>query len=612
VMKRLFLLLVMLLTSCMGVELKAEGSSLEELEKIVVTNRRAPAGLSAATEDITVFSREEIAQVPARNLSEVLNYIAGVDIVPRRGFGRTTSISMRGADSRQVRLMIDGIPINSQSSGQADPVDFPLENIERIEVIKGAASSLWGSALGGVINIVTKDTGTTLVPKGSVTTSFAEFGTQKESAELSGRFENLGYYFLSSYMESGGSLPRDDALERKGFAKLSYDLEGVGKITGSFGLSEADSNSGRLPDESMVSYPYRDRYGKIAWENDFDGTVLNMEFKHFRKDLVSKTFTPVEDAEPSSRIETKDRLYQLSLSSSMHPRERDLLILGLDSDYDQIKSSEYLSKARNLRLYAPYTNYTLGLEPWDFNFGLRYDYNSEFGEQVSPSLGAVYHFKDERKTLFRTTVARAFNAPPLLWKFYDTATMVSNPDIKAERAWVYEAGIESQVMPRAWLKLSLYRSDVSDAISSAESSPGIYYMKNFQKFRRQGAEFKCRLKIAEDFSFQGGAGFNDVEDRATKDTVRGGRVRQSFDAGLIYQNKEGLSLSLLGYYNRWNEFSYPDSNDRKMLCDFKALKEWQNLSLFLNIYNITNSKYWSDYYFPVPERYFEGGFSIKW
>jgi vitamin B12 transporter len=611
-------LIIALLFICGLSELKAEDNLSSEdgmgLERIVVTNRRAGSSLSRATENIIVVTSEQIKELPARNLSEVLNYIPGVDIPPGRGFGRATSISIQGSDSRQVRVMIDGIPLNTQSSGQVNPAEFPLENIERIEVIKGPASSLWGSGLGGVINIITKDTGTTLAPKGSVTVSFAEFRTQKESAELSGKLERLGYYVFSSYMESGGSGPRDDVFEKKAYGKLSYDMEGAGRMIASFGYSGAEVNSGRFPDGAWQSQPYRDRYGKVGWENDLGATEARVEFKHFRKDIVTKDYNSVDNlvlAQPLNR--NKDALYQLSINTNTRFREDGLLVMGADFDNDSLKSSAYLSKAKSVRLYAPYANYALKLGRWDLNAGLRYDYNSEFGEEASPSLGAAYHFKNMPGTTARFAVARAFNAPPLLWKFNQYGSLIANPELGPERAWVYEAGIESELSSRLWCKFSVYRSEVKEAISSFENDAGQTYMKNFQKFRRQGAGLEGRLRIFEELHFTAAAAFNDIEDRSTKETVRGGgKPRQSFNLALEYKNKKGLMFSLLGYYNRWNEPASYESNDRKMLLDFKVSRDWKNIGVFLNIYNLNNSKYWSDYYYPAPQRYFEGGLTLKW
>lgn len=586
------------------------------LEKIVVTNRRAAGTLGEATENVSIISQEQIERLPARNLGEVLNYIPDIDIQPRQGFGRASPhISIQGSDSRHVRIMIDGIPLNPQSSGQVDPVEFPIENIARIEVIKGPASSIWGSALGGVINVITKDTGTTLIPKGSITTSFAEFRTKKDSFDLSGKAGEIGYYIFSSYMDSGGTGPRDDVLEKKTFAKLSYGLKDAGKLTASFGYSTAEANSGRLPDGSWETQPYKQSYGKVGWEKDFGITDVKVDFKHSRNDVITKLYDSVDSEEPYSRVEARNALYQLSVNSSLRLRQKDLLVLGADFDNDSLKSFPYLPEAKSVKLYAPYVNYTLKINPWNINFGLRYDHNSEFGSDLSPSWGAVYHFKNLPDTLIKVGVSRAFNAPPLLWKFNDNPGLntAANPDIKPERAWVYETGLESRILPIFWFKLSLYRSDVRDAIANATNAQGYTYKKNFQKFRRQGAAFQCKLKFFKGLDFIGGAAFNDIEDRSTKQTVRGGgKARQSFDTGLEYKNKSGLRISLVGYYNRWNEPASYEPNDRKMLCDLRVSQVWKNFTPFLNVYNLTNSNYWADFYYPVPERYFEGGVSFKW
>ena len=628
-MKFTTLLLVIILIIVLSEITKAEIPEVEEnqtieLEKIMVTNRSTSLDLDDVSENAAVISEEEIKKLPVRNLSEALNYVTGVDVSPRKGFGRETSLSIQGSYSSQVRVMIDGIPLNSLSSGQVNPSIFPVENISRIEVIKGAASSLWGSGLGGVINVITKDTGDTLVPKGSATTSLAEFRTKKDSFDLSGKAGDAGYYLMSDYMESGGEGSKDDVLEKKTFSKLSYDLKEMGKITASFGYSGADVNTGEYPDGHWEAQPYCSRYGKIGWQGKVDDVDMGIDLKHSRQKLIFKTYAYVVDEEPVSRVTSQDLLYQLSLTSTFHPREKDLLVLGGDFDWDTLKSS-YLTQAKGQQLQAPYFNYRLKLEPWNLNYGLRYDHNSEYGKNLSPSLGAVYHFNNVSDSLVRFNAARAFNAPPLLWRFFaETANNAPNPELEAERAWVYELGMETKPLPEIWTKLSLYYADISDAIASATNEAGKWTKKNFKKFRRQGIEFESKVKLFEGFSFFTAAGFNDVEDRTTHKTVRGsGIARQSFNLGVEYKNKQGLGLFLRGYYNRWNEEAAVywnqlgeevsvDPNDRKMLFDLKITQEFKNISLFLNIYNLTNSRYWADYNFPVQKRYFEGGITLKW
>ena len=598
-------------------QLQQEGSPdyLAELEKIVITNKRSASGLDTASENIVILSQSQISQLPVRNLGEVLSYIPGVSIAPSKGFGRPTAVSIQGCDSRQVRVMIDGIPLNTQSSGQVNPAEFPLENIARVEVIKGPASSAWGSGLGGVINIVTKDTGQTLVPQGSLTSTIAEFRTQKQAAELSGKAGGLGYYVLSSYMDSGGRGQRADVLEKKVFSKFSYDLKGCGKLAASFGYSGAEVNSGEFPDGTWQAQPYFDRYAKINWEKDYGPADLKLDLKHFRKKIVTQSYNSVTDDIPVFRVESRDFLYQLSVNSSFHLRKDDLLVVGADIDNDTLKSSVYLSQAKGLKAYAPYANYTFKFSPWDLNLGLRYDDNSEFGEALSPSAGIVYHFENLPDTLVRAGISRAFNAPPLLWKFNDNPALntAANPDIKAERAMVYETALESRIVPRTWFKLSFYRSDVRDALDRDVNALGQDYMKNFQKYRRQGVEFDSRLELCAGLFLKAGAAFNDIEDRVARETVRGGgKPRQSFNTALEYRSKSGLSAAVIGYYNRWNELASAEPNDRKMLCDLKLSQDWKKFMTFCNVYNVFNSKYWADFYYPLPKRYFEGGVSFNW
>mgnify|MGYP000029403822 CR=1 FL=1 len=147
-----------------------------ELDAVIVTAQRIPSDENRTAENITVYTKEDIGRLPARDLSEALSYIPAVDVQLNGQFGQSTAISINGSSARQVLLMIDGVPFNTQLSGQANPTQIPIEHIERIEIIKGASSSVWGSSLGGVINVITKDVGDSEKPTGNFTSSFAESG----------------------------------------------------------------------------------------------------------------------------------------------------------------------------------------------------------------------------------------------------------------------------------------------------------------------------------------------------------------------------------------------------------------------------------------------------
>lgn len=236
-----------------------------DLGDILVTNRRFQINSVDSTENVLIINQQDIEAMPARNLADIFIYSPGVDVEPQRGFGRATSISIQGSDSRQIRVMVDGMPFNPQSSGQVNPSQFPTGNISRIEVIKGSSSSLWGSGLGGVVNIISKEPSDSQKMGVRYTQVFSEFHTRRESTEMTGRLGRVGYYLLWDYMISGGEGPRADVLEKKGFGKFVFEDVDLGKLTFLFGYSGADVNSGRYPDGTWQAQPYKTTYGKLSW-----------------------------------------------------------------------------------------------------------------------------------------------------------------------------------------------------------------------------------------------------------------------------------------------------------------------------------------------------------
>ena len=587
-----------------------------DLGQIVIGSWRSPVLTDEVADDVAIVTADQIDRSPGHNTAELLQYVPGIDIEPRQGLGQPTSVSIQGSDSRQVRVMVDGIPFNKQSSGQVNLSQFPITNVRRIEVIKGPVSSIWGSGLGGVINIVTKEAPPEAETLNNVTASFAEFRTRRLESEFSGLIgRHTGFYLFNGLTETGVKANKDDVREKKSFAKFTYNVNDIQELTAAFGYSGAEVNSGIFPDGSWQAQPYRTHYGKIGWECINEDMRTNVELKHSRQQVITRTFLTPHDQEPFWESDTGDFLYQVSVYSAVYPRPDDMLIMGADWDWDILKSDMYLQQVKSVQQQALYYNYIWGLELCDINCGLRYDYNSEFGRQFSPSLGAIYRLQTIPQTKLRVGISRAFTAPPLLWKYNENPLLgiISNPELGPEKALVYEAGLESRINPQLWLKLSLYRADVTDAISWAENESGELFQKNFEKFRRQGTGLQMKCTLSPQLTLFTSGAFNDIEDRGTRQTVRGGgKPRQSFDIGIEYEHMPGLDIVLKGYYDRWNQLPSAEPNDRKMLFDARITRKMKNITLFLNIFNLANSSYWADIFFPVKERYFEGGIRVAW
>ncbi len=594
-------------------------NSLEE-QIYIFTPKRAPQFKQRIAENVAVYTAQDIAKFPARDLSEALVYIPEVDVQFNGFFGQSTALSIQGSQSRQVLLMVDGIPFNTQLSGQANPAEIPIEQIQQIEIVQGGSSSVWGSSLGGVINVITKDVGKTSVPKGSVTSTFGEFKTFKQAFDVSGGNKKAGYFFSGSLMQTDGILSESDTKGKKGFGKVAVPLGDDLRLTGSFGYSGADVRYGVTRSNTINSQPYITRYGLLQLQRDHDGGSFQTAYKYNDQKITTDIYNATTGAQTSSTI-SRDVYQGLSLNENFHWGNDYSSVIGADFESHRIRSNRYLASAKTVNTQAPYANTTIVVGPWDIIPGVRYDHNQKFGSQTSPSLGTIYHFEDEHESLIRTRIARVFTAPPLFWSVNnDPSQFVGpNPALKPERAIAYEIGMETHPTTAWDTSLNYYLSDVKDAIALVfDPNQFVFIQDNFRKFRRQGVELKTRYRLDPHWSLFSSGAFNDVENLATKKTFRDqGIARQRYTFGVGFQHPNGWAFDVLGYYNRWSSQPSLQSNDRKPIFDAKITKTFPHITksmdvkAFLDVHNLTNSKYWSDITFPLARRYFEGGLTVN-
>lgn len=272
-------------------DFNATGTTNIDLGTIAIIPTRAAISMDRVAENFSIYTQKDIETTPARNLGEFLSFIPGVDIKVTNGFGQPADISIQGSDARYVLLMVDGIPFNTQLSGQANPTIIPLENVDRIEVIRGASSSAWGSALGGVINVVTKNVGDSQIPHGSLTKTFAEFHTDKEAMDLSGEMLGVGYYFFGEHMESDGVRQFSDDNESKFFGKLGHALGDEAKLEGSFGYTGQKVHDGVLYGLLTTSTPQTARYGQLKLDINKPEFNFNLAGKYNDQDLRTDFFS---------------------------------------------------------------------------------------------------------------------------------------------------------------------------------------------------------------------------------------------------------------------------------------------------------------------------------
>lgn len=243
--KILLLLLTLLLsglTSFAGAdELEQLGFTDKSDEQPVATSRILRP-TSKIAENVTVITAADISRLNAHTLADVLQTIPGIQLDHQRTPSSWTLFNIQGALNNAVLVLVDGIRQNDFNQDLAPPGLIPVQQIERIEIIKGAASAAWGSALGGVVNIITKTPPLERGAGGMLSASIGSKFTSDSRTELSSTVERLGYYLTAGNLHSKGLTPNGRANQNNLYSKFSYLLPDNGIAT--FGLSHLSSKPG--------------------------------------------------------------------------------------------------------------------------------------------------------------------------------------------------------------------------------------------------------------------------------------------------------------------------------------------------------------------------------
>lgn len=587
----------------------AQAMQGEKLSSLVISATRYETPQSRVSSDITVITKEDISHLPAHDVGEALNYITGVTLTRGGGPGTPPSPSIQGSEYTHVKILIDDIPIETLSVGFPDLSLIPLESVDRIEILKGSASSVWGSSLGGVINIITKQPGENIQLDGGV--SIGENSTRNYKAGISGRIKDTGYFFSASRFETDGFFDYQRAKNNYFYAKLTEEVSPKLKMELSYGYTNIDrEDSGWIANEKTV-----DQHGRFMLtytpKEDYE-----LSISAYDRELDSKS---IDIATNTDNFKDKENMYGGTLRSVWHHSKESSFSMGLEGNHGNLK----LTTAATDENYdtdkgAVFANESLGIGVLTLNAGARYDNDSAFGSELSPSAGVVY--KIAAGTLLRVNAARGFSPPPLPYRYQGVSP---NKDLNAERAWTYQAGIESDSIPGLWGKITFYRADVTDKVTwlydindvNGNGNTGeILSFINLNKVRRQGVEVEAKTKEYKGIGLSYGYAFNDVKDLETGEVVKG-QPRIIQNAGFDYKGPFETRANINGRYIWWNANDSDNAKDQNFVWDAKVSKylaKWKYAigEIFVSIHNITDEDQYQADFYPNPGRWVEAGVSL--
>lgn len=604
----LFLFTSVAVSDTSPVHVNEDGS----IEILISSYTREDTPKENVAADITVVTRQDIEKIPATNAAEVLQFVPGVYVEFNAGLGSLATASIQGSSFSpvpEVAVYRDGVPLNMLANPVANLSLIPVSSIDRIEVYKGSASSAWGTAMGGVINIITRDPDPTRPFGGTVQSSYGSFDTLKDSGSVSGTVDRFGYFVSFDHDETAGFAPHMSYLQNSVYAKLNYSVGESSRVN--FVVSH---DEGRVEDPSALlthlydfwEQYYQDRtYERLLYETHLsDNVTYTIEGRHQEFGLLDNHLFNLKPKELGYNYD--EQLYGTSSRLSCNIMDRNSFVLGFDGDWGDYNYTFY---SRNYLTgnWGVYANDTFTAGAFSIIGGIRDDNNIDFGSKVSPMGGVVYHLP-WYEALVRAQVSGGFAAPPPAL-IHDP--IVGNPDLKPETAVNYQLGGEIHPIKPLKLELNLFEADIDDFIKFDQAA---YKYKNIASVKRQGVEARASANLpagwAGNLGVSFGATFVEVRNEDTDEVIRNvpNRIMDASASHTFKLFTQSITGRLID-----NNSTFPETRDNMFVFDYLARLKFPspgfNLgpSIFFAVHNITDAPYLYREVFPQPGRWVEGG-----
>ena len=459
-------------------------------DPVVVTATRIPEKLSETSRQTIVISRQEIEAGGHLSLVDLLQARGGIEITNSGGLGQPSGVSIRGAEPRHTLVLVDGLRMGSATAGGTAFEHLPLSQIERIEILPGPLSSVYGSdAIGGVIQIFTRAGAGT-----SARAGFGSYGTREASVSVGRRLDATEFALSAGALETSGlnatrpaspiaqHNPDSDRYRNRNFSgRLTHDITG-GHMLGftafqsegaahfDAGLATDDVNRQTLQAFSIFSrnpisaiWTSLLRLGTTRDDSDTSGAFPG----YFRTDQHQATW---------------QNDFQLPVGTAVG---------GLEY-LDQQVASNTLFKQTGRTIASAFAGYSGNFGSHGLQLNARHDDNSQFGGRDTGSIGYSYRINGPLRV--RAVAGTAFKAPTFNDLYFPDQPpfFFSNPGLQPERSRNREAGFDYRTT-KDELGVTVFQNDISDLITIfTDPATFVSTTRNLSRARIEGAELNWR------------------------------------------------------------------------------------------------------------------------
>lgn len=475
-------------------------------DRVVVTASRLAETTDETLAPVSIITRAEIERRQIRSIPEALRRVPGLTLVNNGGIGKTTSVFLRGTESDHVLVLINGVKVGSATLGTFNFESLSIDDVERIEVVRGPRSHLYGSeALGGIIQIFTRRPSETTAAHASV--GYGSDETMEGSAGFSGRASGIGFSAGANYIRTDGfnSCGDGTTLPMGGCYANQPDKDGFERSSVTGALDYAFSNGIRLEATGLYAVSENEYDGSTSNESEAVNYVLGVRALGSPTDFWDITAAvghTVDDADNfldgSYESTFKTERNSLSLQNDLYLLDNQVTTLGADFQRDLISgSTSYVEDSRdNTGIFAQHRaefgRHTVQLSG-------RVDENEQFGGYLTG--GAAYGYRITETLRATASYATAFKAPSFNELYFPG---FGNEDLDPEQSESAEIGLAATVGGFE-LGANLFHTEIDELIAYDSS---IFAPANVDKARITGLELTASGEVAG-FLVSGAATFLD-------------------------------------------------------------------------------------------------------
>lgn len=532
-------------------------TELEKLDEVVITDSRFALKRENSGKTVIKISKEDIERNQGRSVAQLINAQSGIEINgSRSNAGQNLGVSVRGGRNRQVLVLIDGVQANdvSQLSGEYDFRLLNLNQIESIEIIKGAASTLYGSgAATAVINITTKKADNKsfqAVLTSVIGTNQSEDEQSYDIADfnnsvgLSGTLNKFTYRAsFDQQFTDGLSAAIAENAGNDSFSKISADLNIGYKFSESFSLNiygnvtdiESGFDGGAFFDADNFFNSKQSRVGLASKFKYTNGSInLNLAYSEFEREFISSF-----PSTPFSENKVIDLYNKYKFNTKFHT------IIGINASENDAEFTEF----ETFTNVDPYANVVyvsdFGL---NINAGGRLNNHSEYGTQFTYNLNPSYVLKqnDERYTKFFASYSTSFITPslPQLFGFFGP-----NPDLDPEENLTIEGGVEFKLNSKYRISGLFFTRDEENTVQFVNGG----YINAEEDLTVRGVEIELTANPIEKLQITANYAFTEFEDGVA---LRIPKHKANLNLGYDFSDKTFASLAYQFTYDRpVNDFS---------------------------------------------------------